>query len=110
MHRKSLPQRRPNAAIATDWNGHSISVTVGYWPDGTPGEVFADTTRGGDMQATIADCCVIISIALQHGVTLAALGKSLGRVPDVINGQDAPDLPASPIGAIVEAMAKVATE
>lgn len=106
--RTQLPARRPSQTIATEWQGHPFSVTVGFDPATCqPREVFADTAKGGQMQATIADACVLVSIALQHGVTPAALAKSLSRVPDLIAGGDA-DLPGSPIGVIVGVLGEVA--
>jgi len=100
--RTQLPARRPSQTIATEWQGHPFSVTVGYCPKAlAPREVFADTAKGGQMQATIADACVLVSIALQHGVTPAALAKSMARVPDLMAGNGA-ELPASPIGTILD--------
>jgi len=104
-NRIPLPGRRPNITAETAWNGHPVTVTVGLRPDGTPGEVFADTPRRGDLQASIADACVLISIAMQHGVPPAALAKSLGRVP--VWGAPDDTAPASPVGAIVEVLARV---
>lgn len=104
MTRRTLPTRRPNRTIATEWNGHSFSLTVGFDPaTGSVLEVFADTAKGGDMQAAIADACVVISIALQHGITAAELAKSLGQVP-VLWGEEGQSGPASPIGAVVDAI------
>ena len=103
--RQTPPNRRPNITVQTEWQGISFSVTPGYNPETADVcEVFADTAKGGQMQATLADACVLISIALQHGVTLDQLSKSLARVPDVVAGGGA-TLPASPIGAIMEALA-----
>lgn len=102
--RQTLPHRRPNLTRSTEWNGHSFIVTIGLDPaTGAPMEVFADTTKGGDMQAALADGCVVISLALQHGIAPADLAKSLGRVP-VLWGEEGRDAPASPLGAIVEAI------
>ena len=107
MTRTPLPTRRPNLTIDADWNGHPVSVTVGLDPaTGQPAEVFADTARGGDMQASIADACVLISLALQHGIAPADLAKSLGRVPAWVNGVET-DAPASPVGCIVAVVAEV---
>jgi hypothetical protein len=104
--RAVLPTRRPNLSLACEWEGHPITVTVGFDPaTGKPAEVFADTVKGGQMQASIADACVLLSIALQHGITPADLGKSLGRVP--VWGQTY-DAPASPVGAIVQAIHEAA--
>lgn len=102
--RTPLPHRRPNITRAAEWDGHAFTVTIGIDPaTGQPAEVFADTQRGGQMQATLADACVLISIALQHGIGVEALSKSLGRVP-VLWGPEGQDAPASPVGAILEAV------
>ncbi len=98
--RRPLPNRRPSLTVATDWQGHPLSVTVGFYPDGSPAETFADTPNGGTLQASIADACVLVSLALQHGIPPADLAKSLGRVPAFVNGEEV-DAPASPVGAIV---------
>ena len=102
MTRTALPNRRPSRTHSTAWEGHPITVTVGFHPaTGQPMEVFADAEKGGQMQATIADACVIVSIAMQHGIPPEALAKSLSRVPDMFGGGD---LPGSPIGVIVGAI------
>ena len=101
MTRIPLPNRRPSATVDVAFG----TVTVGFDALGQPREVFANGPKeGSDMQATIADACVVISIALQHGVPPAALGKSLGSVPDW-NGAIRP---ASAIGIIVAAIAEAA--
>lgn len=102
MTRTPLPNRRPNQTIATAWQNHHLTITIGYDLNAAPREVFADTAKGGQMADTLDDACVLISIALQHGVTPAALAKSLGRTPNL---QAEGDGPASAIGAILEAMA-----
>jgi hypothetical protein len=102
--RTTLPQRRPNLTRACEWSGHAFTVTIGIDPmTGHPVEVFADTGKGGDMAAALADACVVISLALQWGIPPEDLAKSLGRVP-VLWGDEGQDAPASPIGAIVEAI------
>ena len=103
--RAELPQRRMNATAQAHWSGHSFTVCIGFDDAGTTREVFADHAKG-DMAAMLADACVLISIALQHGITPADLGKSLGTVPDWINGAKV-DAPASPIGAIIAIIADV---
>ena len=102
--RATLPLRRPNATRAVAWDGHAFGVTVGLDPaTGRPAEVFADLPKGGQMQAVLSDACVIVSIALQHGISVAALGKSLGRVP-LPWGEPGATAPASPVGAILDAL------
>lgn len=102
MTRALLPHRRPNVTLSIEWNGHPLDVTIGFDPQtAQPQEVFANTPKGGDMQAALADACVLISIALQHGIAPTDLAKSLGRVP-VLWGDEGQTGPASPIGAVVE--------
>jgi hypothetical protein len=105
--RQSLPPRRPNVTVEIDWQGHPITLTVGFCPDsGAPREVFADTAKGGQMAATVADACVWASILLQMGASIEDLRKSLGRVP-APGWSGALDAPASPVGAIADALAGV---
>lgn len=103
--REVLPDRRPNETVNTEWEAFEIAVTVGYDPaTGDPREVFANTPSGGAFASCIADSCVLISLALQHGIAPATLARSLGRVPVWIirDGQSVESTgPASPIGAIL---------
>lgn len=104
MTRALLPHRRPNVTLSIDWQGHPLDVTIGFDPaTGQPREVFVNTPKGGDMQAALADASVILSIALQNGIAPADLAKSLGRTP-VLWGEEGATQPASPVGAIVEAI------
>lgn len=103
MTRQTLPHRRSNITRAVQWDGHEFSVTIGFDPNTwAPAEVFADTRKGGQMAATLADACVVVSIALQHGISPAELAKSLGRTP--VLWKEGETQPASPVGAIVEAI------
>lgn len=106
MTRTALPNRRPNITTEALWKDHLITVTVGFDQAGQPREVFANTLRGGDMAAALADACVLVSIALQHGIPAAALAKSLGRVPAIRDGEMG-EAPASPIGTILQCIAEV---
>lgn len=99
--REPLPTRRRSETLTIYWQGHLITITAGRYDDGRLGETFADVERGGHMQATLSDACVLISIALQHGHTLATLSKSLAFVVDHTETEQ----PASPIGAILTALA-----
>lgn len=101
MSRATLAARRQNETVNVDHKGHRFSVTVGYDQEGAPMEVFADSARiGTDMAHTIADACVVISLALQYGCPAADLPKSIGRVPDAMD----PDgfHAASVLGVIID--------
>jgi hypothetical protein len=104
MTRETMPTRRPSIFRDVDWEGHHLTVSASYYPDtGRIGEVFADADKGGQMQATLSDACTLISIALQHGITVADLSKSMAEAPDLMRGKGH-TLPASPIGAILNAL------
>lgn len=103
MVRTQLPTRRRNETMTMDWHGQTVSVTFGYDDQGNLREIFADVAKQGtDLNALISDWCVIVSIAIQHGISPADLARSLTRVPEPMRGRDA-TVPASLIGTIMEA-------
>lgn len=79
----NLRIRRP-VSFSNPMAGEStFFLTVGFDPETlTPCEVFyADGFRSGsDLEFLVIDACIIISVALQNGVPLSALYKSLSRV------------------------------
>lgn len=106
--RTRLPDRRHaltrRVVWRTDTGEHAFHVTVGVHP--ATGEVlevfYADGQRSGSqLQHTIQDACVLISLLLQHGVAPAAIGKSLAAVPG-LGG----DRPASVVGVIAKIVAE----
>ena len=100
-----LPARRPNATTVLSFGGFTFTVTVGFDLEGRPREVFADGVKiGTDLGHLIADACVVISLALQHGCPPEVLPKSMGRGPYPALGDDVCG-PASALGAIAEAVA-----
>ena len=107
MTRQALPHRRPalTAVVAFAPPGRaeaSFTVTAGFDPrTGALSEVFySDGMKSGtDLQHTIGDACVIVSVALQHGVPLADLSRSLGRDDD--------GRPASILGALIGALVEM---
>ena len=101
--RTQLPNRRPSLTVETHWQGHEFTVTIGFDLEGVPREIFADMSKiGSAMQAVLSDACVIISIALQHGIEPAELAKSVGYVPTF--GESGP---ASPVGVLIETLCGV---
>lgn len=107
MTRTRLPNRRPSITLPVEWltgdGVHHFTLTAGFCPTtGALREVFyADGQRhGSQMQHTVQDACVLISLLLQYGVHVTALAGSLGSVP--VYGANAP---ASPIGVIADALA-----
>ena len=100
MTREALPNRRPNETTALVFGGLRFAVTIGLFPDGRPGEVFASGAKPGcDLDYLLDDACVALSLLLQHGVEPAALAKSMGRAGDGAT-------PASLIGALADRLAQ----
>ena len=99
---------QPGETRMIRWTGSDdqlteYSVTVGYYLDGRPGEVFANGAKvGSAMRALLEDACVVVSLALQHGIEPSALAHSLARVPV----SETESAPASVIGAVVELLAE----
>ncbi len=86
-----------------------FEATVGFDEHGRPLEVFLTGAKEGSLLAAIlADAAVAISVALQHGVPVAALAKSVGRLPagpvapSDLDQPQTEKLPASPIGAALD--------
>jgi hypothetical protein len=107
MTRQTLPNRRRGIARDLHWTDGASEVrftaNFGFYDDGRIGEVFADTGKTTAMQSLMDDACVLISIALQYGLTPEQLSHSLGTVPVYVLGQPT-EAPASPIGAILKIM------
>ena len=100
MTRLRLPDRRAAETIALEHDSARFMVTIGFYPDGRPGEVFVHGARSGSsMDALLADACVVVSCLIQHGIVPAELARSMGRFGN--------DRPASVIGAVVDLVAAV---
>lgn len=85
--RRPPPNRRPGKTLkiraGDDANDTLVHLTVNYYPDtGAPCEMFMAGPKPGSMLSHVLDdVAVIISVALQYGVPVAALERSLARVP-----------------------------
>lgn len=106
MARVRPPNRRPSVTRRLSWrtegSEHQFHVTIGVdVRTGQPIEVFyADGPRfGSQLQHTIEDACVLISLLLQYGVEPGAIEKSLATAP--VHGTTHP---ATVIGVIANAV------
>ena len=101
MSRERLPNRRQAETVALEHGGMNFEVTVGFYPDGRPGEVFTHGAKAGStMDGLLDDACIVVSRLLQHGVTAADLVGSMGRLGNAE--------PASVIGAVIDLVASTA--
>jgi hypothetical protein len=100
MTREILPQRRQQWTREIRWppgRGPEIQVSVGFFADGRPAEVFITGAKAGsEVQAMGRDTAIIISMALQHGVPLEAIADALTR------DDEKGERPASLIGIVVD--------
>ena len=95
--RQALPMKRGCETFEIEFGGLSKchTVTVGYYPDGRPGEVFINGGKSGELVEAIArDGAVLVSMCLQYGVPLDTIKHALTR--------DGQDQPQSIIGVVVD--------
>jgi hypothetical protein len=99
MMRRILPQRRAAETFDLRFWNQPFTVTVGFYADGTPGEVFIDGGKTGqDIQSTARDAAVVLSLTLQHGITIETIRRAVTRNPS--------GSAASILGAVVDALSR----
>ena len=82
--RRMLPQRRAAETFDLRFGkmGTQFSVTVGYYDREMRevGEVFvAGTKAGSEMDAIARDAAILLSLCLQHGVSLQTIQHAITR-------------------------------
>jgi hypothetical protein len=96
-----LPQRREAETFDLDFGGlnKAHTITVGFYEDGSIGEVFISGGKSGEIvEAMARDAAVILSMALQYGANLEDIQKAITR-----DGQDDAQ---SIIGVVVDKLAE----
>ena len=62
------------------FGGHEGYLTVGFYPNGQPGEIFIRMAKAGSTIAGLMECFgTVISVSLQHGVPLKVLCDKLSH-------------------------------
>jgi len=80
MITRTLPQRRAPETFGMPFWNQLFTVTVGFYPAGTPGDVFIDGGKTGqDIQSTARDAAVVLSLALQHGTPIETIRHAVTR-------------------------------
>lgn len=80
MRRRPLPQRRRSENVSLRYWNQPFVFTVGFYDDGSVGEVFINSDKSGtDIESTVRDSAVLISLALQHGASLDTIKHALTR-------------------------------
>ena len=87
MSRERLPNRRPNETADLEFGSVRYASTIGYFPDGRPGEVFMHGSKvGSTMDGLLDDACILVSLLLQHNVDPSQLAASMERLGDETGG------------------------
>ncbi len=72
--RRKLPDERQSLTHKFSVGGHEGYITVGLYPDQTPGEIFITMSKEGSVVSGLMDSfATAISLALQYGVPLRTL-------------------------------------
>lgn len=99
--RQRLPNRRQNQTFELIYENMTYAVTFGYEP--TTGEVQEAFTHGAKigsaMDSILDDCCVLLSIMLQHDIRPSSFAGSMGY-----HGVDKE--PSSIVGRLVNLLAR----
>jgi hypothetical protein len=80
--RRELPVRRRAETFELPFGGLKAPhvITLGYYKDGTIGEVFVNGGKSGEQVEAIArDGAVLLSMALQFGVPLQTIKNAITR-------------------------------
>ena len=79
--RRQLPAERPSLTHKFAVGGHEGYITVGMFADGYPGEIFITMSKEGSTIRGLMDTIATsISLALQYGVPLQALGDRFSHM------------------------------
>jgi ribonucleoside-diphosphate reductase alpha chain len=72
--RRRLPDERQAIVHHFNVGGYEGYLTIGFYEDGRPGEIFITTAKEGSTVSGLMDCfATAVSLALQYGVPLKVL-------------------------------------
>lgn len=73
-NRERLPTDRRSVVHKLKIDGHKAYMTVGFYPDGRPGELFVTLGKDGStMAGMMKTISILTSICLQHGISIEYL-------------------------------------
>ena len=101
MTRRTLPQRRRSETFEIAFGGLNKhhTITLGYYDDGTLGEVFINGGKSGEQVEAIArDGAVLLSLALQYGAEIENIKSAITR--------DEQGAPSSVVGAVIDQLSE----
>jgi ribonucleoside-diphosphate reductase alpha chain len=79
-NRHRLQNERSAVTHHFAFGGHEGYLTVGFYPNGQPGEIFIRMAKAGSTIAGLMECFgTVVSVSLQHGVPLKVLCDKLSH-------------------------------
>jgi ribonucleoside-diphosphate reductase alpha chain len=79
-NRHRLQDERSAVTHHFAFGGHEGYLTVGFYPNGQPGEIFIRMAKAGSTIAGLMECFgTVVSVSLQHGVPLKVLCDKLSH-------------------------------
>jgi ribonucleoside-diphosphate reductase alpha chain len=79
-NRHRLQNERSSITHHFAFGGHEGYLTVGFYPNGQPGEIFIRMAKAGSTIAGLMECFgTVVSVSLQHGVPLKILCDKLSH-------------------------------
>jgi hypothetical protein len=83
MTRRRLENRRLAETFDLEVAGLRYKVTIGFFPDGAPAEVFLSNHRAGNASDIAArDAGILVSLCLQHNCAVETIARALSRNSD----------------------------
>jgi hypothetical protein len=96
--RRRLPDRRRSTSFDLEVGGLRYTCTVGWFPDGSIGELFLNNHKSNSSADTNArDSAITFSIAVQHGADPDVIRRALCR--------DSQGNASGPLGAALDIIA-----
>jgi len=97
MTRERLPNRRRCETRQFEHAGHRFTVSLGFYRDGRPAEIFLSNGKAGSgLEAVARDAAIVVSLALQSGVHLETIRSALTKDHD--------GSPATLLGSALDAL------
>lgn len=97
MSRYRLPNRRPHESMQVEFAGQEFTVGLGRDDAGAIAEIFVGARKAGSaLDSAARDAGILISLGLQHGVSLETMRHASTR--------EAGGAPSSIVGAVLDAL------
>ncbi len=93
--RKALPSTRNSLTHKFTVDRHEGYLTIGLYPDGTPGEIFLKVAKEGSALSGFCQAfCRAFSLAMQHGLSIEdAVARFKGMRFEPMGPTSNPDIP-----------------